>query len=340
MTDSHCADILKAAARTRIVVVGDVILDHFIWGNVARISPEAPVPVVDFTRESLMPGGAANVARNVAAFGAQASIFGATGRDEAAAKLARLLEDEKVNVHGLVACSQRYTTTKVRIVSGQQQIARVDRETVGDMTAATREKLARRLDRALDRAQAVIVGDYGKGVVSQGMLDQLKRTCRRRGIWLSLDPKPTRALDLQGMSLLTPNRRETFQLAELPDVDRHLNPLRDRQLRRAIVRLMEKFHPTVLLVTLSELGMLVCLKDQAPIHIPTVAKEVFDVSGAGDTVIATFTLAIVAGATPAEAAVFSNHAAGVVVGKVGTATVTASELMASFRNPASIEAGS
>jgi D-beta-D-heptose 7-phosphate kinase/D-beta-D-heptose 1-phosphate adenosyltransferase len=188
---------------------------------------------------------------------------------------------------------------------------------------------------ALVRAQipktaAVIIGDYGKGVVTQPLLDGLKKICRRRGVWLSFDPKPVHQLNLSGLSLLTPNRKEAFELARVEDETRNSNPLADKSLMRAANHLLEELRPAVLLITLGELGMLLCQRRQQPFHIPTVAQEVFDVSGAGDTVIATFTLAIAAGASPIEAAILSNHAAGIVVGKIGTATVSPEELLASF----------
>jgi len=177
----------------------------------------------------------------------------------------------------------------------------------------------------------IIVGDYGKGVVTQPLLDDIKRLCRARGIWLSVDPKPVHRLDLSGLSLITPNRKEAFELAKMPDETRRPDPLTDTNLMAVADRLLQDLKPAVLLVTLGELGMLLCQRNQPVVHIPTIAKEVFDVSGAGDTVIASFTLAIAAGASPLEAAVISNHAAGLVVGKVGTATVTQDELVGSFR---------
>ena len=164
----------------------------------------------------------------------------------------------------------------------------------------------------------------------QGLLDGLKQLCRARGVWLSLDPKPIHRLNLEGLSLITPNRKETFELAGLVDDQRQPDPLQDTALMRAAESLLTKLHPALLLITLGELGMLLCEHHRKPIHIPTMAQEVFDVSGAGDTVIATFTLAIAAGASPLEAAHFANQAAGIVVGKVGTATVTPEELTAHF----------
>jgi D-beta-D-heptose 7-phosphate kinase/D-beta-D-heptose 1-phosphate adenosyltransferase len=322
--------LLARASGTRILVVGDVMLDHFVWGRVTRVSPEAPVPVVEFERESFMPGGAANVARNLTDLGAAAELSGVVGKDPDAVRLKHLLTAQRVGASGLVASADRLTATKTRIVAHQQQVVRVDRESRGGLGAGTTRALLRRIDALLPRADAVSVGDYGKGVVTQPLLDALKERCRAHGKWLSLDPKPVHQLDLRGLSLLTPNRKEAFELAGLGDTTRNADPSADPQLMKVAERLLADLSPALLLITLGELGMLLCRRGAAPYHIPTVAQEVFDVSGAGDTVIASFTLAIAAGASPVEAAIFSNHAAGVVVGKVGTATVTPDELVASF----------
>jgi rfaE bifunctional protein kinase chain/domain len=330
MNKSRCAEILAALTGSRVLVVGDIMLDHFIWGRATRISPEAPIPIVHLERESFMPGGAANVARNLTKLGAHAILFGVTGHDTAARKLAALLRADGVDVSGLVAAPRRHTSTKMRIIAGQQQVTRLDCETNGALDATTATTLRQKLDTALDKADAVIVGDYGKGVITPKLLATLRRSCSKRKLWLSLDPKPAHTLDLRGLSLLTPNRREAFQLAGLPDSTRSIHPMEDQQLLKAANRLIQQLCPTVLLITLGELGMLLCIKGQAPLHFDTVARQVFDVSGAGDTVIASFTIAIVAGASPAEAAVFSNHAAGVVVGKIGTASVDPHELHKSF----------
>jgi len=328
---TRARQLLAAARNTRVLVLGDVMLDQFLWGNVSRISPEAPVPVVDFHRESFMPGGAANVARNLSSLRAATDLFGAVGRDPAARQLARLLREQNVGCAGLVAAARRHTSIKTRIVAHQQQVVRVDRETRGALDGALTRRLLAAVRAALPGAAAVIVGDYGKGVVTQPLLDELKRLCRAQGVWLSLDPKPVHQLDLRGLSLITPNRKETFELAGLADDSRHANPLADASLMRAADRLMNELAPALLLITLGDQGMLLCQRGRPPFHIPTVAQEVFDVSGAGDTVIASFTLAIAAGASPVEAAILSNHAAGIVVGKVGTATVTPEELLACLR---------
>jgi len=322
--------LLTAARNTPALVVGDVMLDQFIWGVVSRISPEAPVPVVEFERESFMPGGAANVARNLAALDVPTELFGLIGRDENGRQLKKLLCGQNIHCGGLLTHAARPTSVKTRIVAHQQQVVRIDRETRDGLDARLTERLLSEIKSKLSRTDAVIVGDYGKGAVTQPLLNELKLLCRERGIWLSMDPKPVHHLNLAGLSLITPNRKETFELANLPDETRHPNPLADKNLMLAAERLHSELHPAVLLITLGELGMLLCQRGQKPFHIPTVAQEVFDVSGAGDTVIATFTLAIAAGASPLEAAVLSNHAAGVVVGKVGTATASPEELLQSF----------
>ena len=330
LSASRARQILSAAHATRVLVVGDVMLDQFIWGGVSRISPEAPVPVVDFSRESFMPGGAANVARNLVSLKTPAELFGAIGNDEAARRLLKLLGEQSIGFAGLVKNSARHTSTKTRIVAHQQQVVRIDRETRGALDPRTTAKLLTEFKTQLAGADAVIVGDYGKGVVTQSLLNEIKSLCHARGIWLSLDPKPVHHLNLSNFSLITPNRKEAFELADLPDETKSASPLADKNLMLVAERLLNELRPALLLITLGELGMLLCQRGQKPFHIPTVAQEVFDVSGAGDTVIATFTLAIAAGASPMEAAILSNHAAGIVVGKVGTATTTPEELVKSF----------
>jgi D-beta-D-heptose 7-phosphate kinase/D-beta-D-heptose 1-phosphate adenosyltransferase len=285
---------------------------------------------VDFQRESFMPGGAANVARNLSALAARTELFGVIGADEPGRRLRELLSAHEVDCARVLTQERRPTSVKTRVVAHQQQLVRVDRESREALDAATTGRLLARLKPRLLAADALIVGDYGKGVVTQDLLDQLKHFCRARGVWLSFDPKPVHHLDLRGLSLITPNRKEAFELAGVSDGPRASDPMRDARLLGVADKLLSSLAPAVLLITLGDQGMLLCQRGRKPFHIPTVAREIFDVSGAGDTVIASFTLAIVAGASPVEAAVFSNHAAGVVVGKVGTATVTPGELLASF----------
>lgn len=318
---SRVQRLLAAARQARVLVVGDVMLDQFLWGKVSRISPEAPVPVLEFERESFMPGGAANVARNLSALGAKVELFGVTGHDSAERHLKELLIQQRVGCAGLLPMAGRHTSIKTRIIAHRQQVVRVDRETRGHLDGRATRRLLDAVMPRLRQADAVIVGDYGKGVVTQPLLDELRLACHQRGLWLSLDPKPVHRLDLAGLSLITPNRKEAYELAGADETE---------DVEAVAQRLLADLHPALLLVTLGEQGMLLCQRGQRPYRIPTVAREVFDVSGAGDTVIASFTLAIAAGASPLEAAIFSNHAAGVVVGKVGTATVSPEELFASF----------
>jgi D-beta-D-heptose 7-phosphate kinase/D-beta-D-heptose 1-phosphate adenosyltransferase len=210
-------------------------------------------------------------------------------------------------------------------------MVRVDRESRFTIDDATSLRLLAELEQGLKKADAVILCDYAKGVITQPLLDQAKALCRKRGVWLSVDPKPSHRLNLTGVSLLTPNRKEAFELAGLQDDARGNAAAPDPALLEVADKLLSELHPALLLITLGDQGLLLCQRGQKPFHIPTVAREVFDVSGAGDTVIASFTLAIVAGASPVEAAIFSNHAAGIVVGKIGTATVRPEELLQSVR---------
>jgi D-glycero-beta-D-manno-heptose-7-phosphate kinase len=331
LTVARARQILARAKQSPVVVVGDAMLDHFVLGTVARISPEAPVPVVDFTSENFMPGGAANVARNLTTLQVPTELLGAVGHDTAGRQLKRLLSQHHIGCRGLITDGRRATSVKTRIVAHKQQVVRIDRESRDGLRSSLSGRLTGLVEGMIQQTTAVIVGDYGKGVVTQPLLNELKHLCRAHGVWLSLDPKPVHHLELSGLSLITPNRKEAFELADLPDDTRQSNPLADTNLLLVAERLLQQLRPAVLLITLGELGMLLCQHGQKPFHIPTVAQEVFDVSGAGDTVIATFTLAVAAGASPIEAAILSNHAAGIVVGKAGTATVSPEELLASFK---------
>ncbi len=334
LPEERVATLLQAMETIQILVIGDLMLDHFIWGTVRRISPEAPVPVVEFDREARMPGGAANVARNVKALGAKIEIGGFVGADSDGATLKDLLEEDGVGCRGILIDPKRPTSTKLRIVAGQQQVARLDRERTDPTTSRQTQQLLQRIKPTLETVDAVILADYGKGALTETLITELQAHCRPRAIWMSLDPKPVHATAVCGISLLTPNRKELFDIAGIRDSVRNRDPLQDAPLMAAAEHLLETRRPGLLLVTLGELGLLLCQRNQPPLHIPTTAKEVFDVSGAGDTVIACFTLAIAAGASPVEAAILANHAAGVVVGKFGTATVSPVELQSRFNHVA------
>ena len=330
LSRQRARNILNTATKRTVLVTGDAMLDQFLWGNVSRISPEAPIPVVEFKRESFMAGGAGNVASNITALNCQTQMHSVVGHDDAAKKLRALLKANNVDCKTLIADASRQTSCKTRIIAQRQQVVRIDRESKTNLEPRLARRLLKSIDNSLAKAKAIVIGDYGKGVVTQELLDELKALGKRHGSWLSLDPKPVHSLDLRGLSLITPNRKEAFELAGIGDTTYNANPVKDRNLMRVARQLVGELELKVLLITLGELGMLVCQPGQKPFHIPTIAREVFDVSGAGDTVIGSFTLAIAAGADPIEAAIFANHAAGVVVGKLGTATVTPKELLASF----------
>jgi len=330
MKSDRAQEILARFGKQRILVVGDVMLDHFLWGKVSRISPEAPVPVVEVTRESQFPGGAANVARNLRALGAPVSLLSVIGNDAGGHALRELLAEQGVQVQGLIVDPKRPTTLKTRIIAHHQQVVRFDREQNGPLSAELHEQLLANYRQQLAEATAVIFEDYAKGVVSQAMLNTMTRLARRQGKITSADPNARHPLRFAGLTAITPNRSEAFAAAGIPYAEPADEPLRDEPLRSVGAALLRKWRPENLLITLGEHGMCLFRQGAAPHHIPTVAQEVFDVSGAGDTAIATLTLALAAKANPVEAAELSNHASGVVVGKVGTATCSPAELLASF----------
>jgi len=330
MNPPRLQHLLESARTRRILVVGDVMLDEFLWGRVSRISPEAPVPVVEVQEESSYPGGAANVARNLRPFCAGVVLCGTVGEDAYAHKLRGLLAAERIETDALVAFGGAPTIVKTRIIARQQQVVRVDREkncgTVQEITARAIE-LAAGLMPSVD---GVILEDYGKGLLCQELKDEVCRLARAHGKFLAADPNPGNPLDWNGVGLLKPNRSEAFAMAGRKDAGASDDPLKDQALLEVGRLLLEKWDLKGLLITLGEHGMILFENATPPYHTPTRAREVFDVSGAGDTAIALYTLAICAGATAHEAAEISNHASGVVVAKLGTATLEAHELIASF----------
>lgn len=332
-------DVMAQFGRQRILVVGDLMLDRYIYGNVNRISPEAPVPVVHVTHEKSMPGGATNVAWNIRALGAGAVVGGLMGKDAAGAELRTVLEREGVSVEAGVEDAKTQTIVKTRIIAERQQVVRVDWEGLEDMPAALVDEFCRRLDTATRKSTGVILEDYGKGVIRQQVVDVVLKAGAAAGIPVGLDPKDNHELVVRGITVGTPNRKEAFTMAGVKESPACANPLEDRALRKVSDILLEKWQPRMLMITLGSQGMLLAAKDVAPRHVPTRAREVFDVSGAGDTVIATCVLALAAGASPIEAAELANYAAGVVVGKIGTASCTQDELIAHMERSAGAVAG-
>jgi D-beta-D-heptose 7-phosphate kinase/D-beta-D-heptose 1-phosphate adenosyltransferase len=288
------------------------------------------VPVVEVTNESYFPGGGANVARNLRALNVPVRILGVLGHDPAGAQLRQLLDERGVDTTGLVVERNRPTTLKTRIVAHHQQVVRFDREKTAGISAETEARLLETYAAQLDGVAAVIFEDYGKGLLSQALLDRLHRLALRRRKITAADPNSRHPLRFSKLTIITPNRAEAFAAAGRPYVEPAEDVRRDAPLLKVGEALLRQWRPRSLLITLGEHGMCLFQRGKRPQHIPTVAQEVFDVSGAGDTVIAALTAALAAGASPVEAAAISNHAAGVVVGKVGTATCSPEELLASF----------
>jgi D-beta-D-heptose 7-phosphate kinase/D-beta-D-heptose 1-phosphate adenosyltransferase len=327
--------LLDEARKQRLLVVGDVMLDEFVWGKVSRISPEAPVPVVEVQSESFYPGGAANVARNLRPFCRAVQISGMVGRDAAASRLKTLLNEEDIATEGLIESSDIPTIVKTRIIARQQQVVRVDRELRVTASRSTHDAAFERLVKLLPDVEGVIFEDYGKGFLTQDFVDRFSAIVAKAGKVFTADPNPGNPLRWTGVTTIKPNRPEAFAMAGMIDPGPADNPLDDKALLDAGAVLLEKFGIRSVLVTLSEHGMILFDREGPPYHTPTRAKEVFDVSGAGDTAIALFTLALCAGSTLQEAAEISNHGSGVVVGKFGTATLTPEELLGSFQNHSS-----
>lgn len=318
--------------KCRILVIGDVMLDHFIWGNVRRISPEAPVPVVEVTKETWYPGGAANVARNIAPFSKHVHLMGRVGRDSAADKLRELLMVDEVDPAPLLLSNEVPTISKARVTARQQQIVRVDRERLLKLTGAELEEVERRLRALVPALDAVIIEDYGKGFVTAELVEVIAKVAGETGLIVTVDPSPHNPLTWRGVSLVKPNRLEAFAAAGLNDSLMPLAPAENPELLEVGRVLMEKWDTPKILITLGEQGMLLFEREKAPHHIPTRAREVFDVSGAGDTAIALLTLALAAGQDAVAAAEIANRASGVVVGKLGTARLTPEELVAAFED--------
>ncbi len=325
---NNLAAVLDALPGKRVAVVGDLMLDRYVWGKASRISQEAPVPVVRVERDTATAGGAANVARNVVGLGARAAAFGVIGRDPEGKRIHDLLRESGVDVQGVCTAPDRGTTVKTRVIAGNQQVCRIDREQVDPLPAPVREQLLDRLDEALrhDSVDAVILEDYAKGVLTRDFVADLIDRAAAAGVPVALDPHPSHPFDLPGLWLMTPNRSEAFGLAGVYPRPARLPIHRDSALLEVGRRLREHWNPELLLITLGGHGMALFQGNGPPLHIPTQAREVFDVSGAGDTVMASFVLALLAGADPENAARFANCAAGVVVAKVGTAAVSAREL--------------
>lgn len=331
LTVSRARTLLKACARKRIAVVGDLMLDRYVEGSVERISPEAPVPVVRVRSERAVPGGASNVAANLRALGGDAAVCGLIGTDPAGADLLQMLRGARVRTTGVIRLAGLQTTVKTRILADRQQVVRIDHEDEPVLDGPALDEACRRVAADTAAADGVIIEDYGKGFVVPSVVSAALRAAARAGVPSGYDPKDNRRLDVRGVTIATPNRREAFQAAGAVDPGAKENPLDDGALLATARVLLRQWASRSLLVTLGSHGMLLAAPRRPPCHIPTRARQVFDVSGAGDTVIAASVLALAAGATEPEAAELANYAAGVVVGKIGTAVCSPDELIEHMR---------
>lgn len=327
MTPARARALLRAMRGGRVLVLGDVMLDEFIWGNVARISPEAPVPVVQVTRHGFHLGGAGNVAASVRSLGGSAVLAGVIGEDAAGEHVRAALARAGVEPLLLVASGGRPTTVKTRIIAHNQQVVRADREHTADVSSRLQSELYESVRRVLGSCQALVVSDYQKGVVTAGLMRRLLPLARRRHIPVLVDPKVRHFARYRRATLVTPNQLEAEQATGL-------SIRSPGDLLAVGRRILSMLGCDAALVTRGERGMSLFERGRRPVHIPTAAREVFDVTGAGDTVIATLALALSAGARLAEAAALANYAAGVVVGKLGTAQATPDEVVAAVEHPA------
>ena len=316
----------------RVAVVGDLMLDRYIWGTASRISQEAPVPVVAVRERTATPGGAANVLRNIASLGACPIAFGVIGADESGSELLSLLGKHDVDVSGIICSAGRITAEKTRIIADHQQVVRVDNERVESISDEDASLLVLGLRAALEegRVDAIILEDYAKGSVTESVLQGVATLGVEFDVPVALDPHPGNTARAKGLTVMTPNRSEAFAMTGVYPRPGVLPVEEDSALAEVVAQLRQEWAPRYLMITLGGHGMALFQEGEPVHHIPTRAREVFDVSGAGDTVIASFVLSLLAGATADEAAELSNHAAGVVVGKVGTAAVTREELLQAF----------
>jgi len=305
--------------RTRVLVIGDIIMDEYIWGDVSRISPEAPVPVVDVKRETKMLGGAGNVVSNIASLGGEAILCGVVGDDATGRQVMKMVKNLGVTTEGILQEPNRPTTIKTRIVAQHQQVVRFDRESRKQIRTEIAQKLIGFVSKMRKDIHAIVVSDYAKGVISPQVMKGLRDLVADSGIVLGVDPKKSNFALYKGIDVITPNHHEASAFSGIEIVD-------DETLVRAGKQILRDLKCRSVLITQGKDGMTLFEKKGDPTHIPTVARKVFDVTGAGDTVISTFCLGLAAGMDLKAAAIISNFAAGIVVGEVGTSTVKAEDL--------------
>jgi D-beta-D-heptose 7-phosphate kinase/D-beta-D-heptose 1-phosphate adenosyltransferase len=323
LTRTRASEILQTLREREVLVLGDVMLDEFVWGDVTRISPEGPVPVVDVRRESIHLGGAANVLANLIALGAHGSVVGVVGNDFAGERLREELRQlNSTGDSGVIVDETRRSTTKTRIVAHSQLVVRADRESRAPVDEKLAAQIVARLKEKLAEADAFVVSDYDKGVVTPAILREILPFAYER-VPVLVDPKLRNFSSYRPATLITPNHLEALRMSDTEDHS-------DDGSHDAARIIQQKLGCDAVLITRGDRGMMLLERNAQPVYVETAAREVYDVTGAGDTVIATLAAALAAGATMLESAALANRAAGIVVGKVGTATATASELLATF----------
>lgn len=332
MDVNRLKEIYDSFKDKKIAVVGDLMLDTYVWGKVSRISQEAPVQVVQIQKKTYTPGGAANVMRNIIALGGKVSGYGIIGNDENGKLLKSLLTENSINHNSVYVDSTRQTTEKKRVISSSQQLIRIDYEDLHPVSDDLKKQLIDDLKREIQerKIDGIIFEDYAKGLLDKTMVQQIAAMALENRIFMALDPHPSQSLDVKGLNLITPNRNEAFQLAGIYGYTPTQPVEKDKSLKKVAAKLQEKWDCAHLLITLGAQGMALFNSKNEFTVIPTITQEVFDVSGAGDTVISAFSLSLLGNATPLEAAEIANHAAGVVVGKVGTVSVSIEDLYNSF----------
>jgi D-glycero-beta-D-manno-heptose-7-phosphate kinase len=324
----RCREIVARFHSSSLMVIGDAMLDEYLWGEVSRISPEAPVPIVEVSSTSLKLGGAANVASNLKAVGVKPFLVSVAGSDSNGKRLCGLIEEAGMTCKGVVASSARPTTLKTRILAQHQQVVRADHESRSPLSVKESSLLLERVRQALGKVSAVILSDYGKGILTGDTLAGILTLCKKKSLFTAVDPKKRFFEEYTGASLITPNLKEAYQAMGLP-----IEPYSEASVKKLGWELLDKHDLPLLLITLGEKGMaLFESKGRKFSRLDTAAKKVYDVTGAGDTVISVFTAAMACGATPFEAAFLANHAAGITVGEIGTATVSPKALLDSCRS--------
>ena len=325
MNPNELIPFIPRFRNARILVLGDLMVDEYIWGNVSRISPEAPVPVVSVTSESLRLGGAGNVVNNIHSLGGKVWVSGIVGSDDMGRKVLHDLRRMGLETKGVIVQPGGITTVKTRIIAHNQQVVRYDREVIQEIPAEHLERILSLLAERIDEVDAVLVSDYGKGVICGSLMERVRSLTLGAGKILAVDPKVKNFPLFQKATIITPNHYEAAQAA-----GRWVS--NEEDLVMVGRTLLQQLQAQSVLITRGERGMTLFQENEEITNIPTMAKEVYDVTGAGDTVISVLTLAMAVGATPKQAAFLSNYAAGIVVGEVGTATLRASELEDSLKN--------